>query len=122
LFKDPQLKSQLPNDLTTSVIWASSSEHFYTKAAKISRDLKDKSAKFHLQDKKRLLTFSDHSELNSERPHTYSDNYFNHLVDEIHNATVSLWDNKKEKFIRRRIRNLLAAEAERGYEAPQTET
>jgi hypothetical protein len=121
----------LPHDLPTSIIWASPSEHFYTEAAKISRDLKDKdndnfeqksAVKFHLHDKKRQITFSDHSELNSERPHIYSDKYFNYLNDEIQKTTVSLWDNKKEKFIRRRVRNLLAAEAERVYEAPSAET
>jgi hypothetical protein len=58
-------QSDVLNDLSLSVVWASQSEHLHDKGGLISADLKtpnsirDSVGNFHLQDKPRLITFED---------------------------------------------------------------
>lgn len=69
--------------------------------SEISRDLKSlELAKFHLQERHRLITFEDLNEINSN-DFKYENNYFNLLQRDIDNYIgAGMWDKKSEKFIR----------------------
>ena len=102
-YRDVELKS-LCND-TIAPIWSRPDyERVLKKPAEIAKDLKSQDmAKFHLQERHRLITFEDLNEINSS-DFRYENNYLNLLQRDIDQFTSqSQWDKKKEKFVRQRL-------------------
>jgi len=67
-------------------------------------------AKFYLQDKARQVTLEDMKEL-QELDFNYSNTLLNQIEADIDN-NASIWDKKREQFIRNRIQCHLAESAE----------
>lgn len=67
-------------------------------------------AKFYLQDKARQVTLEDMKEL-QELDFNYSNTLLNQIETDIDNNS-SIWDKKREQFIRNRIQCHLAESAE----------
>lgn len=110
-FRDTQTKN-LCNDQICAVWSKPDYENLLHRPSEIAKDLKSQDlAKFHLQERHRLITFEDLNEINSQ-DFTYENDYLNKLQRDIDaHFSNTMWDKKKEKFIRQRLSCFIAQKA-----------
>ena len=122
-YRDSETKS-LCNDQVSAIWCKPDLQRLLIKPAEVAKDLKvQELAKFHLQERHRLITFEDLNEINS-KDFRYENNYLNLLQKDIDNFTdKAQWDKKKEKFIRRRLLCFIAQstnQTSRAQSSPMT--